>query len=440
MTTTMTLRPYQREAIDALMRSFRSDKRRQVVLLPTGMGKTVVIANLISTFRAANPNAKVLVLAHREELVTQAADKIASWNPGLSVGIVKARRNEIEAAVIVASVQTLRSAKRREALGSVGLVIIDECHHAAAKTYLDIVRALGGFDGVPVAGFTATLERNDLLGLGDIWQGVAYRKDIAYAIEHGYLVAPQTIRVELQSLNLDGVAKTGGDYSSAALGEAMHDAKGPSAIAAAFRIHAGARQGVIFAPTVALAHEISDALSALSVTNAVISGDTPSALREDIYAATRAKRVQVLVNVMVLTEGFDMPQLEVAVIARPTSSRSLYVQMVGRVLRLHPGKHRALVIDVVGASHGMTLASAADLSTSSEAEAAKRDAGARAGAAGANDRVSYSIKIVSRWFVWVAVVKRTQEGRTRTIATIRNRNREACQREAIAATRFDRMR
>ena len=91
-------------------------------------------------------------------------------------------------------------------------------------------------------------------------------------------------------------------------------------------------------------------------------------------------------------------KLEVAVIARPTSSRSLYVQMVGRVLRLHPGKHRALVIDVVGASHGMTLASAADLSTSSEAEAAKRDAGARAGAAGATDRVSYSIKIVSRWF------------------------------------------
>lgn len=386
---TKTLRPYQREAIDALYAQWgQGGRSRLAVLLPTGMGKTVILANLIKRERERSPGKKVVILSHRDELVTQAKEKVEDWNPGLNVGIVKANRNEIDADVISASVQTLRSEKRRKAIENVGLIIIDECHHAVASSYMETVKFYGGFDGrCRVAGFTATLERNDDLGLGDIWEEVVYRKDIAYAIDNKFLVQPRTEKVRLQKLDLSSVAKViGGDYSATDLGKAMHDAGAPKALAEAYIEHAGARQGVVFCPTVSLAREVCEAFNSAGIVAEVISGETPSGEREEIYAATRRGDVQVLVNVMVLTEGFDMPQLEVCVVARPTESRALYIQMVGRVLRLHPGKHEALVLDVVGASVGMDLKSAADLSVTEEEPVKSEVEGVPVG------KVSYRLK------------------------------------------------
>ena len=414
----MKLRPYQTEALNALEAEWqRGNANRLVVLLPTGMGKTVIFSNLITRHLKGNVGGKALVLVHRDELVTQAKEKIEHWNPGLNVGIVKASRNEVDNHVIVASVQTLgRSEARRQALGEVGLVIVDECHHAVANTYMATIKGLGGFKGTRIAGFTATLERSDDLGLGDVWQKVVYTREIKYAIDNGYLVKPKTKTVVLSELRLEGVRKTrSGDLSATELGKAMQDAHAPEAVAQAYRDHCPYKQGVVFAPTVALATEIAKAFTARRIPAAVISGDTKAEDRELIYHRTRRGQIQVLVNVMVLTEGFDMPQLEVAVIARPTASRALYTQMVGRVLRLNRGKTEALIIDVVGASVGKT-----DLKTCSSLAKTHRDAERRGGGQGgsappADAEVSYRIDISTGYMGRCAIVTRTEKrgGRTR---------------------------
>lgn len=366
----LRLRGYQQEALAAVDDELTRVNRTAVVL-PTGLGKTVVFAELIR--RATERGQRALVLVHREELAEQAKAKVHSAAPHLSVGIVKAERNEVDADVIVASVQTLASVKRREQVTGIGIVIVDECHHAVARTWMEVLTHFGCFgctcpdigddnwktahdDGcpdrndrpTPCVGFTATLTRTDGKGLGDVWESVAYEKDILYGIDNGYLAEPRGKAVTVDGLDLATVAKSRGDYQEGQLGEAMEAAGAGEVIARAYREHAGGRQGVLFAPTVATADSFADSLRAAGIVTELITGETSREDRDLIFKRYAAGEIQVLSNVMVLTEGWDMPQCSVAVIARPTQSPGLYTQMVGRVLRPFPGKVDALVLDVVG--------------------------------------------------------------------------------------------
>jgi superfamily II DNA or RNA helicase len=356
------LRPYQADTITALNDRWAAGANRLAVVLPTGAGKTVVFSNLIAARdRAGLLPGRALVIAHREELLHQAAEKIAAANTGRTVGIVKAGRDETFADVVVASVQTLAVPRRREAIRDIGLVIVDECHHAAAQTYLDVLRHFGAWTGTPTAGFTATLSRTDG-GLADVWTEVVYRMDTLDLIEAGHLVDVRGKRVVVDGLDLDRVKTSAGDLVGGQLGQALEDSNAAAVVAEAYRTLASDRPGVVFTPTVDSARVMAEVMTGAGIPTGVVYGDMPADERRQALARYKAGDLQVLANCMVLTEGFDAPHTSCAVIARPTKSPGLYVQMVGRALRLHPGKTDALILDVVGASTRHKLASLVDLS------------------------------------------------------------------------------
>ncbi|MFJ9027593.1 DEAD/DEAH box helicase [Streptomyces sp. NPDC102274] len=358
---TFAPRPYQTTAIQALATGWTGPNNRLAVVLPTGAGKTVVFANLIAEMRAQLGRKRALVIAHREELIEQAAAKIRAVCPDLRVGIVKAERNHHRFMdVVVASVQTLAVKRRREAIQDIGMVIVDECHHAASASYRAVLDHFGAWRGVPVAGFTATMTRGDG-GLADIWQDVVFTLDILEMIGDGYLCDVRGKRVVVDGLNLDAVKTRAGDLQDSQLGQALDDSGAAGTIAAAYTEHAADRPGVVFTPTVATAQSMADAFKAAGVTAAAVWGDMPRVDRVQALRDYESGAVQVLANCMVLTEGFDAPWTSCVVVARPTKSPGLYCQMVGRGLRLHEGKRDALVLDVMGASTRHKLASIIDL-------------------------------------------------------------------------------
>lgn len=361
----LKLRPYQTDAIEAVFKAWEEGMTRPAIVLPTGAGKTVVFSALIKEFRdtasaEASPfkgiGSRAIVLVHRDELADQAMAKIHAVAPHLTVGKVKAETRQVMADVMVCSVQTLargtalkqiRAAEQAHRSGPVGLIITDECHHAAAPSYGKV------YDAFPDAlqlGVTATMARGDGVGLGTVWEDVVYSRSILWMMSKGYLAPVKAVRVELEALDMSEVKRSRGDYAAGDLGRAMLEAESDKAIPRAYKQHAADRPGIVFTPTVATAQATADAMNAAGIVTAVISGETARAERSQIYDDFRHGRIQVLSNCMVLSEGFDEPRAEVAVIARPTQSAPLYTQMVGRVLRPFPGKESALVLDLVGAS------------------------------------------------------------------------------------------
>ncbi|MEU9793797.1 DEAD/DEAH box helicase [Streptomyces sparsogenes] len=356
-----TPRPYQVDAIEALRQGWADGKNRLAVVLPTGAGKTVVFAHLAHRMLEHLGGRRALVIAHREELIEQAAAKLLAVDPMLRVGIVKAQRDDHRNAdVIVASVQTLAVPKRREAIRDIGLVVVDECHHAAARSYMEVLEHFGAWRGVPVAGFTATMTRTDG-GLAEVWQDVVFRLDILDMISDGYLCDVRGKAITVDTLDLDKVRTRGGDLVEGQLGKALEDSGALDAIAKAYVDHAADRPGVVFTPTVATAQAAAESLRAVGIKAAPVWGDMGREERRATLAQYEAGDVQVLTNCMVLTEGFDAPHTSCIVVARPTKSPGLYVQMVGRGLRPAPGKRDALLLDVMGAASRHKLASMVDL-------------------------------------------------------------------------------
>jgi superfamily II DNA or RNA helicase len=377
----LRLRPYQAKALDVICAHFPDHSRdvdtprRIAAVLPTGAGKTVIFAHLAKRWIEYEHEflklpARVLILVHRDELVTQAVDKLRQVAPGVPVGVVKAERNDVDHDVIVASVQTLSRISRLSQLPQVGLVIVDECHHASATGYRVVMEWMGcfnqgpqtGFSAVAV-GFTATMARGDGRGLGDVWQEVVYRLDILDLIEQGHLADVAGRRVTVDGLTLENVAKRGGDYAPTSLSEALMSADAMRVTADAYEKYARDRSGIVFVPNVPAAHEFSEAFLDRGIVALPVYGGMDIRTRHGLIEDFKTGQIQVLINCMVLTEGFDAPIASCAVIARPTLSAALYVQMVGRVLRPYPGKTDALVLDVAGASEMHQLATLADLSS-----------------------------------------------------------------------------
>lgn len=357
--TRLELRPYQQEAIARTLAAEARGVRSQLGVAATGMGKTCIVAAL-----ARDRGGRALILAHRDELVTQAAEKVMDWWPGVDVGIVKAGENGIHAHVVVASVQTLSRPKRLEqfvgAYSGAGLievdplqlVVVDEAHHATADTYQRILEGLraGQPDGPLLLGVTATPDRGDGKGLDDLFAEVVWSYDILWGIEQGYLSDVRGLRIVIDDLDLSRVKVRGGDYDAGAAGSAMHDAGAPEVLVKAWKEHASDRRTLVFVPTVALAEEVADAFAAAGVAAGWVCGATPGEDRREILYDYSTGRIQLLVNVGVLTEGYDEPRTDCIVMARPTKSRALFTQCVGRGTRKHPEKADCLVLDVVGAT------------------------------------------------------------------------------------------
>jgi superfamily II DNA or RNA helicase len=360
----LPLRDYQVAALDAVRDAYRKGVQRQLLALPTGAGKTVILGTLAA--RAHDKSGwRVLILAHRDELITQAVDKLCMVRPELamSIGVVKASRDEWQKDVVVASVQSLHR-KRLERIprDSFDLIVVDEAHHAAADTYQAILRWFGGLDPLDegpapkrpmVLGVTATPERADSKSLADTWQDVVYHRSILDMIREGYLCDAKGVAVQLD-MNLDDVKQSRGDYQDGALGAALEAAEAPRAAAAAYMEHAKGRKAIVFTPTVALSEQMRDEFQAWGVACEHLDGTTPQDERRGILHRLSTGETQVVTNCGVLTEGFDEPSVSCIIMARPTRSRVLYVQCVGRGFRLHPDKAPTgptpglLVIDLMG--------------------------------------------------------------------------------------------
>lgn len=367
----ITPREWQAEAITTVADAYRNDgHRRQLLVAATGLGKTVIFASMASRLDALelpglDPDGGVLVLAHRDELIKQAAKKFRAVWPGIAVGTVKAEQNELAAPVVVASVQTAAQPRRLQQLASRRwrFVVVDEAHHATADTYRRVLDAVGAgpdvADGEPtlwpggsrplLLGVTATPDRLDQAALGAVFDHVAAEFDMLWGIRSGFLSDLRGVAVDLD-LDLDQVKTSRGDWSEGQLGRAMEDAHAPQVAVQAWRQHADGRPTVAFTPTIATARAMAEEFTRHGIKAAHVSGETPGDQREAMVADLAAGRLRVLANCNVLTEGFDEPSIGCVLMARPTKSRGLYTQMVGRGTRRHPGKDDCLVLDLVGNS------------------------------------------------------------------------------------------
>jgi superfamily II DNA or RNA helicase len=376
--TQLALRQYQVDAINRTLEAEKRGIRKQLGVAATGLGKTIVFASL-----ARRMNCRTLVLAHRDELVSQAVDKIRGQWPEASIGIVKAELNQVDRDVVVASVQTLARPNRlRSLIGGdgffarqlFGLVVADEAHHYRSEQWGAVLKALraGEPDGPLLLGVTATPDRGDGLGLSDVFDEVTWSYDILWGIRSGYLCDVRGKRVTIDTLDLKGVRTRHGDYAEGDLGARLMNAGAPAAIARAWMEHASDRRTIVFTPTVATADAVAWELAALGVSAAMVSGKTPLDERRKILADFESGAVQVVANCAVLTEGYDNPRVDCIVVARPTKSRALYTQMVGRGTRRHPDKKDLLVLDVVGVSEEHSLITVPSLFGITDAKARKK--------------------------------------------------------------------
>jgi ATP-dependent helicase IRC3 len=354
---TLQLRPYQRDALTAIETAEARGVLRQLLALPTGCGKTLVFAELIR-----RRGGRALVLAHRDELVTQAVDKLAMTGV-TRVGIVKAERNDLAASVIVASVQTASRPNRLAGLPTdFTTVVVEEAHHAPAESYCRILAHVGAFrpDGPLVLGVTATAERADGQALGAVFQEIVYEARLLDMVRAGYLAELRALQVHVAA-DFNALHTRAGDFIDAEAEAMLLAGDAPDLVARAYQQHAADRKALVFTPTVRVAHAMAKALLEAGVAAEAVDGETPLELRRELLRRFHRGDTRVVANCGVLAEGYDEPSVDCIIVARPTRSRPLYTQMLGRGTRRHPGKDDCLILDVVGLTTRHDLQTAATL-------------------------------------------------------------------------------
>lgn len=345
------LRAYQREAIDAVIAARRDGTRRMVVCLPTGAGKTVIFSHL-----ARLAAKQVLVLAHREELLAQAIDKLSRALEGTRVvGLERGTaRAPADAKVLVASLRSLHPDRIGQVLAGrdIGLIIYDECHHAPAEDNMRVLRTIGVFEPDwpgTLLGFTATTARGDGKGLDTVFERIVYSRTLPDLIDAGFLAPLKGYRIATAA-DLTRLSSAGTDFDDAELAEAVDIQERNALVARSIQELARDRRTITFCVTVNHARNLARALNHIGVPAGIVHGEMAAADRARSLADFREGRIHVLANVAVLTEGFDDPGVSCVAMARPTRSEGLYAQCVGRGTRLSEGKADCLILDFVDVS------------------------------------------------------------------------------------------
>ena len=336
----MELRPYQKEAKEAIFEQWDSGVLKTLLVLPTGCGKTVVFAKV--TEECVRKGDRVLILAHRGELLDQAADKLMKTT-GLGCALEKAESSCQGSwfRVVVGSVQTLMREKR---LGSFpadyfNTIIIDEAHHCISDSYQ---RVLQHFPEAQVLGVTATPDRGDMRNLGVYFESLAYEYTLPKAIKEGYLSPIKALTIPLK-IDMSNVSVQAGDFKASEIGTALDPYL--EGIAQEMQKYCMDKKTVVFLPLVKTSQKFRDLLNAYGFQAAEVNGDSQD--RAEVLKDFDAGKYNVLCNSMLLTEGWDCPSVDCIVVLRPTKVRSLYCQMVGRGTRLSPetGKDHLLLLD-----------------------------------------------------------------------------------------------
>lgn len=361
---TMELRPYQEEAKNAIFEQWKKGTRRTLLVLPTGCGKTIVFAKV--TEDCVRHGNRVLVLAHRGELLDQAADKIRKTT-GLGCAVEKAEESCQGSwfRIVVGSVQTLMREKRLNQFPEdyFNTIIVDEAHHCISDSYQ---RVLKHFPDANVLGVTATPDRGDMRNLGQYFESLAYEYTLPKAIKEGYLSPIKALTIPLK-IDMSGVSVQAGDFKIGEIGTALDPYL--EGIAAEMEKYCQDKKTVVFLPLVKTSQKFRDILNEHGFQAAEVNGESQD--RAEILRDFESGKYNVLCNSMLLTEGWDCPSVDCIVVLRPTKVRSLYCQMVGRGTRLSPGKDHLLLLDFLWNTERHELCHPASLICESE-EVAQR--------------------------------------------------------------------
>lgn len=360
----MELRSYQQESINSILSEWEQGHKRTLLVLPTGCGKTVVFTKL--TEELVRQGKRVLILAHRSELLEQAADKLKKVT-GLGASVEKAEQTSQGSwyRVTVGSVQTLQRDKRLEQFPKDywDVIIVDEAHHILADGYQKV---MDYFDCADVLGVTATPDRSDKQNLGKYFDSLAYEYSLIDAIKSGYLSKMTAMTIPLK-LDISKVSMSAGDFKASEVGTALDPYL--EQIADEMVKQCSDRKTVVFLPLVKTSKKFRDILNAKGFKAAEVNGESED--RVEILEDFDKGKYNVLCNSMLLTEGWDCPSVDCVIVLRPTKSRSLLAQMVGRGTRLAPGKENLLILDFLWHTERHELCRPAHLITDSP-EVAKK--------------------------------------------------------------------
>ncbi len=338
----LTLRDYQARAIHDLRCAYRQGARAPLLVCPTGAGKTVMFSAI--TAGAVDRGRRVLILVHRRELIRQASAKLSLAD--VPHGIIAAGFPASDEPVQVASVQSLARRLERQHWQP-DLIVIDEAHHAVAGTWASV---LSHWPHAFRLGVTATPIRQDGRGLGAVFDHLVKGPSVATLTSQGHL-SPARLYAPPIAADLSGLQIRGGDYKQEQLDERLNRPTVTGDAIAHYRRFCNHKRAIAFCCSANHAHAVAAAFNRDGVPAAVMLGGTPTAERDDMVRQFAAGTIQLLVTVDVVSEGFDCPDAEAAILLRPTASLGLYLQQVGRVLRPAPGKPHAVILDHVGNVH-----------------------------------------------------------------------------------------
>lgn len=334
----MELRPYQQAAKDSVFNEWGNGNKRTLLVLPTGTGKTIVFAKIAE--ECVKNGERVLILAHRGELLEQAADKIRKAT-GLVCATEKAEQSCLGSwyRITVGSVQSLQRDKRLNRFDEdyFNSIIIDEAHHCISDGYQKVLQH---FDKANVLGVTATPDRGDMKNLGEYFQSLAYEYKLPQAIRDGFLCPIKALTIPLK-LDLTKVGMQNGDFKVGDLDTALDPYL--EQIADEMLQHCSNRKTVVFLPLIKTSQKFKDILNSKGFRAAEVNGMSED--RTEVLSDFENDKYNVLCNSMLLTEGWDCPSVDCVIVLRPTKVRSLYSQMVGRGTRLSPGKKELLLLD-----------------------------------------------------------------------------------------------
>ena len=347
----MILRPYQEVVVSSASKAL-DEHSNTIVVAPTGAGKTIMLSALISERHKKNKN--VLVLQHRDELVSQNSMKFNNVNPSISTSIVDGSQKDFTGNVVFSMVQTLSRDNNLDKMKPFDMLVIDESHHSAARTYKKVIdKVRKDNEKAEIVGFTATPNRGDGKGLRDVFNNCCHQIEVATLIREGFLVPPKTFVIDVGVQDeLSHVRKTADDFDMGQVEEIMNKRVINQRVVEEWKDKASDRKTVIFCSTIAHAENLHEEFIEEGVHAEIVTGDTPKEERRQILEDLEHGEVQVVVNVAVLTEGFDAPPVSCIVLMRPCSYKSTMVQMIGRGLRtidpeIYPGivKKDCVVLD-----------------------------------------------------------------------------------------------